>query len=171
MNVGDRVTVVWGIPPETFVGDVVSLPNRRGVAQIHPATAAAGVTIGVPSVFIDQASITVAGSRGHMHRVTDPETSRLAALAAVERLTENQWAVLSSLVEAGQAGLIDHEHQVRNGLEQDSAGKRRKELERLGLTQPTGTRKLTPRGSYANVHRATARGIAVYQQHRQEGAA
>jgi len=171
VNLGDRVTVVWGIPPETWTGDVVSLPDTRGVAQIHPSTAAPDVTIGVPIVHIDTSSITVARSTGHMHRAADPETSRLAAKAASERLTENQWRVLASLVDAGPRGLIDHEHEQRTGLEQDSAGKRRKELERLGLCEPTGDRRMTPRGSYANVHRVTARGIAVYQHHRQQGAA
>ncbi len=73
MNVGDRVTIVWGIPPETWIGEVVSLPDRRGVAQIHPITAAPGVALGVPSVNIDTSSITIARSTGHMHRATDPE--------------------------------------------------------------------------------------------------
>lgn len=170
MNVGDRVTVVWGVPAETWIGEVVSMPDQRGVAQIHPITAAPGVALGVPIVCIDTSGITVARSTGHMHRAADPETSRLAAKAAVERLTENQWRVLASLVDAGPRGLIDHEHEQRTGLEQDSAGKRRKELERLGLCEPTGDRRLTPRGSYANVHRVTARGIAVYQHHRQGAA-
>jgi hypothetical protein len=166
VNVGDRVTVVWGFPPETWLGAVVSLPNREGTASIHPETAAPGVTLGVPIEFIDMSSITVARSTGHLHRATDPETSRLAAAAVEAALTEKQWLVLESLVEAGRAGLLDHDHEVRNGLLQDTAGKRRVELERLGLCEPTGERRLTPRKSYANAHRATPRGIAVYQQHR-----
>ena len=170
MNVGDRVTVVWGVPAETWEAEVVSLPTGTGVVVVHPLTAAPGVTLGVPVVNIDTSGITIARSTGHMHRAADPETSRLAAKAASQRLTENQWLILASLAEAGHRGLIDHEHEQRTGLEQDSAGKRRKELERLGLTEPTGERRLTPRGSYANVHRATARGIAVYQQHRQGAA-
>ena len=170
MNVGDRVTVVWGFPPETWQAEVLSLPDNRGRASLRPVNADAGASLLVPIEFIDTATITVARATGHMHRATDPETSRLAAEAAAERLTEPQWRVLATLVAAGPRGLIDHEHEARNGLAQDTAGARRKQLERLGLTEPTGDRRLTPRGSYANVHRATARGIAVYQQHRQGAA-
>jgi hypothetical protein len=170
MNVGDRVTVVWGFPPETWQAEVLSLPDHRGRALLRPVNADSGASLLVPIEFIDTATITVARSTGHMHRATDPETSRLAAEATARELNANQWKILASLVEAGHRGLIDHAHEDRTGLAQDSAGKRRKELERLGLTEPTGERLITPRGSYANVHRATARGIAVYQQHRQGAA-
>jgi hypothetical protein len=166
VNVGDRVTVVWGVPAETWIGEVLSLPNKEGQAAIRPVNADPGASILVPIENIDLSSITVARATGHLHRATDPETSRLAAAAATERLTEHQWLVLAALVEAGRAGLLDHEHESRSGLLQDSAGSRRKQLERLGLCEPTGERRLTPRGSYAAVHRATPRGIAVYQQHR-----
>lgn len=166
MNVGDRVTVVWGFPPESWIGYVVALPDRQGRARIRPERADPGAWFYVPTVNIDLGTITY----GHRHRATDPETARLAAAAAERRLTDNQWLVLKSLVEAGRSGLLDHDHEARNGLKQDTAGKRRGELQELGLVEPTGERRHTPRKSLAGVYRATARGIAVYQEH-QRGAA
>ena len=166
MNVGDRVTVVWGFPPETWVGIVEALPDRKGLARIRPQNADPGAYYMVPIVNIDLGTITY----GHRHRATDPETARLAAIAAERHLTDNQWKVLKSLVEAGRSGLLDHDHEARNGLKQDTAGKRRGELQELGLVEPTGERRHTPRRSLAGVYRATPRGIAAYQE-RQRGAA
>jgi hypothetical protein len=114
--------------------------------------------------------ISPATAHGYRYRATDPETARLAAAAAERRLTDNQWLVLRSLVEAGRSGLLDHDHEARNGLKQDTAGKRRGELQELGLVEPTGERRYTPRRSLAGVYRATAQGIAAYQEHR-KGAA
>jgi hypothetical protein len=165
VNVGDRVTVVWGFPPDPWVGVVVALADRDGRVSIRPEAADEGYLL-VPLVMIDAGAVTVAGAHGYRHRATDPETARLAAESVGVRLTDGQWLVLVALANAGPAGLIDHEHEARNGLEQDSAGKRRLELERFGLAEPTGQRKLTPRGSWADAHRITARGLIVFEQHR-----
>lgn len=95
-------------------------------------------------------------------RATDPESARLAWQRQNDYgLTENQVKVLAALVEAGDRGMVDHDHQAVNGLGQDTAGKRRLELARKGLVEAkTGdqSRRLTPRGSWAQVWVATIAG-------------
>lgn len=142
--------------------------NDRGSVAVASSTAAPGVFVWVPEVMIDTGRVQVAPAR---HRIGDPDTAVAAANAQADRLTDGQWLVLDSLVHAGPAGLTDHEHEARNGLLQDSAGKRRYELAALGLAERTGTSRPTPRGKTARVYRATARGVQVWQIERPRRAA
>lgn len=164
MKVGDEVTVVLGLQEE---------PTKRGVIKSGPkddkwlVEFPAGGSMWFDTAVIDPGRVSLGPGR---HRVTDPETARLAADAAGERLNEHQWLVLASLVEAGSDGLIDHDHEARNGLIQTSAGKRRIELVRLGLVEWSGRKRRSPSGQLARVWAVTARGVAVYQHH-QRGAA
>jgi hypothetical protein len=105
------------------------------------------------------------------HRASDPDTSRTAARAQSENLTLNQMLVLKALVAAGDRGLIDHEHEPINGLWQDTAGKRRKELEAAEMCRDSGRRRPSPRNRPAAVHVVTGTGIAVYNAARARGVA
>ncbi len=183
MNVGDRVTIVHGPGPEGSItrntpGTVVlpivhgrpappSPVRRDGMVAVRPDGSPHDVWIWVDPMYLDQGLLETSPR----HRVTDPDTARAAADSAGERLTEHQLLVLEALAHAGRAGLIDHEHEARNGLIPTSAGKRRKELERLGLCEPTDQKRPTSRSALAIVHRVTARGLAVWQSHQQKGAA
>ena len=165
MNIGDEVTVVLGLQEE---------PTKRGVVRSGPVDGkmlvefAASGSMWFPVEVIDVGRVSLGPGR---HRVTDPETARLAAEAQSERLNEHQWLVLASLIEAGRDGLIDHDHEQRNGLIQTSAGKRRIELVRLGLVEWTGRKRRSPSGQLARVWAVTARGAAVWLQHPDRGAA
>lgn len=168
---GDRVTVVHGLDDDGRAKGVIRSGPRASTVYPDGLVWLVGLDNGgdlwIEDSMLDAGVISLGPGR---HRVTDPDTSRLAAEAVEERLTEHQWAVLTSLVEAGRDGLIDHDHEARNGLIPTSAGKRRKELERLGLVAATERRRSTPSGQLARVWAVTARGIAVYQHH-QRGAA
>jgi hypothetical protein len=165
VNVGDRVTIVHGLPPDGVdVGTVASLARTDGKILIRfPA----GGTLWVEPQLVDAGNVHVAP---HRHRATDPDTARMAAHRTAEQLREHHWLVLSALVSAGSKGMIDHEHEQINGLNQDSAGKRRGELVELGLVENSRQRRQSPRGRPAIVWQVTARGLAVYRNHR-EGAA
>lgn len=179
MKPGDRVTIVHAPSPEkisTTLGEVIApvigghtlAPVREdGCVAIHMLNSAPDAWLWVSPMLIDAGNLII---NHHLHRSNDPDTARLAAAHAAENLTEHCWLVLESLVKAGQAGLIDHQHQHRNGLVQTSAGVRRKHLERLGLCEPTGEKRKTGTGSWAAAHRVTARGIVVWQVHDQGAA-
>jgi hypothetical protein len=169
MTPGQRVTVVHGLPPHGTEIAVVrgTRPDGKILVQLGDGS---GGTLAVDPAMIDVGNVHVS-SPGARARSTDPETAHLAAQAASEHLTEHERLVLEAFVHAGRTGLIDHEIEARCGLIQTSGGVRRKRLRDLGLVEPTGDRRLTPSKRYANVHRITARGIAVYQHHRQQGAA
>ncbi|NND75988.1 MAG: hypothetical protein HKN44_13380 [Ilumatobacter sp.] len=171
MSPGDEVTVVHGhgVPGELVGVDIgiVRKVRRDGKVLVELSL---GGTMWFDTSLIDSGD-TRSTHRSPMHRTGDPDTARLAAAATVEHLTDHQWVTLGALAEAGRAGLIDHDHEARTGLLQDSAGKRRKELERYGLCEPTDRRRTTPRGSYARVHQITARGLAVWAQRSQNSAA
>lgn len=106
------------------------------------------------------------------HRSNDMDTARAAADMSPEALTEGQRLVLFALEAAGARGLIDHEHQRINGLIATSAGKRRLELKRQGLVEPTGQRRQTDtvRGEAA-VWRLTVAGREVAASMRRRGVA
>ena len=182
MKVGDRVTIIHGPGPEGGITQnttaVVVLPTINGRPAASPIrsdgkvacrglNSPEGAYLWVDPMYLDTGLIHTSPR----HRVNDPDTARAAAEAVVEHLTEHQLLVLAALVTAGRAGLIDHEHEARNGLIQTSAGKRRKDLEALGLCEPTDQKRLTPQKRWAQVHRVTARGLAVWQAHQQRGAA
>ena len=107
----------------------------------------------------------------HAHRAGDPDTSIAAATAAQEQLTRNQTVVLAALAAAGARGMIDHDHEAVNGLEQDTAGKRRKELQELGMVAQSPLRRKTPRGRDAIVWTITAAGVAVNRLQQKRGVA
>ncbi len=168
MNVGDEVTVVHGLTPApTDRGTVASLARTDGKILIRFHS---GGTLWVEPSMIDTGGVIVTHHTGTRHRTTDPDTARAAAERSAEQLTEHQWLVLKALVDAGQRGMLDHEHEHVNGLIPTSAGKRRLELVDVGLVEKSTLRRPTETGHMAAVWRVTARGQAVYQHH-QKGAA
>jgi DNA-binding transcriptional ArsR family regulator len=160
VNAGERVLLVHGLGEPDRVEIVSTLSDGKLVVR-YPS----GSTVTVP------ASLVVASqpSRGGSFRADDPDTAVLAARATVRNLRLAQWAI----VRAGSAGMMDCEHEQVTGSRPDSAGSRRKELERLGLVEDSGKRRQTPRGRHAAVHVATPAGRLAWQHetHRREGAA
>jgi DNA-binding transcriptional ArsR family regulator len=164
VNAGERVLLVHGLGDPDRVEVVSTLGDGRLVVR-YPS----GSTVTVP------ASLVVGSlpSRGGSFRADDPDTAVLAARATVRNLRLAQWAVLDAIVRSGSAGMMDCEHEQVTGSRPDSAGSRRKELERLGLVEDSGKRRQTPRGRHAAVHVATPPGRLAWQHesHRREGAA
>lgn len=80
------------------------------------------------------------------------------------KLTAGQITVLEALNRAGAFGLTDDEHEAINGLRSDSAGVRRKELERQMYVVDTGDTRPTRRGVRARVWRITTAGEAALRQ-------
>lgn len=103
----------------------------------------------------DSTPVFAPGSRN-----TDPVTSHLAAEGQSKRIGPKHIAVLSALVDAGPLGMIDHDHLAVNGLEQDTAGKRRGELMEYGFVADSGRKARTPRGKLAQIWVATDAGAA-----------
>lgn len=159
MNVGQRVTVVHGLPPTGHEIAVVRAFRAGGKVEVQLRDGEGGI-VTVPADMIDAGNVHTGTARA---RSTDPETAHLAALAANDTLSEHERIVLAAFYEAGRAGLIDHELESRCSLIQTSGGVRRKALRDRGLVEPTGEKRLTPSKRYAGVHRITARGIAVHQ--------
>lgn len=92
-------------------------------------------------------------------RPSDPDTSHEAAASQTpERRSRGQWLVLRALAEHGP--LTDFQHQAINGLQQTSAGKRRRELQRAGLVEAVPG--VSPSGSRMKVWRLTAEGRQAY---------
>jgi hypothetical protein len=95
-------------------------------------------------------------------RTTDPATAHMAWSTVNEHgLSAGQLKVLVALRDAGERGLIDHDHEQINGLEQDSAGKRRGELVKKGLVRARSecpSRRDSPRGTPAQVWQITHAG-------------
>ena len=91
-------------------------------------------------------------------RNTDPDTCRTPAPS---QLSAGRWKVLDALYRHGP--LTDFEHEAHNGLIQQSAGKRRLDLQRLGWVERTGT-SVSPQGSPAAVWSLTDAGRKVYEQ-------
>lgn len=99
---------------------------------------------------------------GPVARLLDPDTSKAAGHAKAAdptRLSEAQRWVLTNLAAAyhrGDPGLTDFQH---GHMQQTSAGKRRKELERAHLVADSGTRAPSPTGSTAIVWTITDAGL------------
>lgn len=94
-------------------------------------------------------------------RTTDPDTSHAAAASQTPaRRQRGQRLVLAALAQHGP--LTDFEHEAISGLVQQSAGKRRLELQRRGLVEYGQERRDSPNGSPARVWRITEAG---YRQH------
>ena len=93
------------------------------------------------------------------HRICDPQTSVAAAQDNRANRETQRMAVLANIVHAwrtGTLGCTDFEHP---GIQQTSAGKRRLELQRAGLVEPTGVRRPTPSGSMSIVWKPTVDGV------------
>lgn len=73
---------------------------------------------------------------GPLYRPTDPDTSRDAAVLALETAETLRDRCLQALRAAGEHGLTDFETAAIVGRQQTSTGKRRLELERAGLVAP-----------------------------------
>lgn len=93
-------------------------------------------------------------------RASDPATSKAAALDNLPRSGSQKSRVLSALVRH-QAGLTDYELGLAIGVLRSSAGKRRQELEELGLIERTGGTRPTDTGSDALIWRLTDAGWNV----------
>ena len=89
-------------------------------------------------------------------RRTDPATSHEAA-ARVNPAGTRARALLA-LNASGHRGLTDFERAARTGLGQTSVGKRRLDLLRAGMVEPTGERRPSPTGTPALVFRITETG-------------
>lgn len=98
-----------------------------------------------------------------LHRGGDLDTARAAAAAFTgAHLNDTQFTVLDAIVRS-LTGLADHQHAALNGLGQDTAGKRRLELQRKGLiVQVEGERFTTPRGKDAAIWQATNAGRELH---------
>lgn len=88
-------------------------------------------------------------------RTTDPATSHEAAPGSARR-SAGQRLVLDALAAHGPG--TDFDLAEWTGRQQTSMGKRRLELQRAGLVEPTGGRRPSPSGSAALVWRLTAEG-------------
>ncbi len=86
-------------------------------------------------------------------RATDPGTSHGAAAQARTRAPRHRELALRILQEHPE-GLTDFELGAYCGLQQTSIGKRRLELQRMGLVEATGERRPSPSGTPAMVWRA-----------------
>lgn len=158
MNVGDRVTVVWG---DGFVAEVLTLP-RSGKLTVRPENAGPDAWLIVDVTMVDTGGVLVRS--GHTVAAA-PEVAHAELREIGAALRDTQWRVLDTLVHAGRSGLIDHEHKARNDMGQTSAGVRRGELLKLGLVEYAGHMRQVDggKGSRAKVWRVTARGRLVWQ--------
>lgn len=99
------------------------------------------------------------------YRNSDAITSVLAAEVAGR--SRQRLAVLGQLYELGSYGATDWELGERLGIPPTSSGKRRLELQRLGLVEHAGTKRPTGTGCMAFVWRLNEFGRdAWYQQTR-----
>lgn len=142
------------------------------VTAWHPTQQKADVTFPSGATLRVAATLLGQGPTHHRHRNNDIDTARNAADITPEALAEGQRKVLYALADAGPNGLIDHEHERINGLIPTSAGKRRLELRRKGLVEPTGRRRRTGTGNAeAEVWRLTVDGYRLTTSMRQRGVA
>ena len=86
-------------------------------------------------------------------RLTDPETSQIAAGVNQGTRGNDRTRVLELLGRAGDDGLTDYELASLTGRQQNSIGKRRSELLAAGLVEWTGFHRPSPAGSPCRVWR------------------
>lgn len=86
-------------------------------------------------------------------RVSDPQTSHLAAEVAGRSADTVRARCLIALQQAGDLGLTDFELADRVCRQQTSAGKRRGELVKAGLVEFAGITRPAPSGTAARVWR------------------
>jgi hypothetical protein len=85
-----------------------------------------------------------------------PDTEIAAAIDNAARSPKQRAQVLDALRKAGNEGRTDYELGVELGILRTSAGKRRLELQRIGLVVDSGERRPTDTGSSGVVWRAVA---------------
>ena len=161
---GDKLTLISGDHNE-YVDTVTITRVHAGATHVSVRFPSGSQLAKVPLAMLGTARAD------HGHRTGDPDTSVEAAVAASTDMTHNQIIVLRALAAAGTHGLIDHEHHPVNGLDQDTAGKRRGELRALGLVVDSGHRRKTPRNRNAVVWRITPAGTGVLNRLNRQGAA
>lgn len=105
-------------------------------------------------------SVTEVLTFGLGARYGDPETSHIAAEMAKTKAPTDRDRALRELKAAGENGLTDFELADRMDRQQTSAGKRRQELQLLGLVEYAGVHRPAPSGSPARVWRITPKGVA-----------
>lgn len=98
-----------------------------------------------------------------VHR-DDPSTAMHASIAAALRAPSVRQRVLLALVDAGEYGSTDFELSAALHILRTTAGKRRVELQRLGLCERTDKRRLTDTATTAVVHRITDLGREVARE-------
>lgn len=154
---------MWG-RGDSFVGEVLTLP-ASGKVKVKPAGAGPDGWLIVDVAMIDTGNVHVTNTRT---AVMSPDELNTAASAIGRELRDTQFRVLAALVDAGRAGLIDHEYQARIDMKQTSAGVRRGELVKLGLAEYAGEYRQVDggKGSRAKVWRVTPRGQLVWQLER-----
>jgi hypothetical protein len=118
--------------------------------------------------FRDGSDMTVPGD---LLETGDGETDLPPVVARWARLTDHQELVLAALDRAGALGLTDDEHEERNGLRSDSAGKRRLDMQRRGYVTDTGDRRTTRRGKNAAIFQITEAGRDALRRHHLESIA
>jgi DNA-binding MarR family transcriptional regulator len=145
-------------------------PNGRDIVAIVDPPRNGKVLVRFPSgalLTVQEHHLTATPTTRRTHRTHDLPTAIDAARATTPTLGHTQWQVLDALAHAAEQGLIDAEHEAINGLRPDSAGKRRKELEELGLVTDTGRQRDTPRGRRAQVWAITPAGLDIWHhEHR-----
>lgn len=95
---------------------------------------------------------------------SDPPTAWQASVLAALRAPTLRKRVLFCLCDLGEAGGTDYEVSERLGIQRTSSGKRRLELQRIGLVEDSGHRRPTDCNVAAVVWVATEDGHAVAQQ-------
>jgi len=86
-------------------------------------------------------------------RLTDPETSQIAAGINPGERGNDRIRVLELLRRVGTEGLTDYELASLTGKQQNSIGKRRSELFAAGLVEWAGFHRPSPTGSPCRVWR------------------
>lgn len=135
--------VLPGYPP-----DLVDVVRHLGDGNVVVAFRSHGAELTVPNKYLS----------------AEPGES-LANLRPNGRLNAQQYAVLSALARAGEFGMMDDDHEAVNSLRADSAGVRRKALERYGYVKDTGRQRVTRRNKRAAVWAITDDGLAALRLH------
>ncbi len=137
------LTVLNGYPP-----DLVDVVRHLGDGNVVVAFRSHGCELTVPSEYLS----------------AEPGQQRIHDVPA-GRLNDQQYKVLAALARAASFGLTDDEYEGITGVRADSAGVRRKELERFGYVCFSGTKRLTRRKVKAKVWQITPEGMAALRFH------
>jgi hypothetical protein len=159
VKVGD--TVMFLIDDAWVEGVVIAPGVRDGKVSVHTVNSGPGAWVWVPLTEIDSGKVKV----GRGHHVDNPAGAELAAKSTAHKLSHEQWQILDAFVDAGDNGLIDHEHQPINGLASKAARDIRERLAGWGLVEYSGNaRRAVGVRKSVKVWRVTARGRAVHHE-------